>query len=171
MAEGRQEMYLKKVANKLELIEGWARTGQTNLEISRNLGISVPTLEKYIAKYEGLADAILMGREGAEVLVENALFKKAIGYQYREVTRERVKVYEENDQGKMAWNGEYKVSKTREVVRSVAADTAAIIYWLEHRVPKRWKHVIEQTENEPIEIVIKRKDGQVTTVDLNEEEI
>ncbi len=57
-----------------------------------------------------------------DVRVENALLKRALGYDYTE-TR-----YEETDKG----------SKTVKVTRHQPADPRAAIFWLKNRRPDKW---------------------------------
>ena len=69
-------------------------------------------------------------REDAAMLVENALFKRAIGFQSKETTRER-KFDEEL--------GRFKIVTTKVVYKQIAGDVGAQQYWLEHRAPTRWE--------------------------------
>ena len=58
--------------------------------------------------------------------VENALLKRALGYEYTEVTKEYVP-----DVGKM--------TVTKEVTKQVIPDTTAQIFWLKNRKPGDWR--------------------------------
>jgi hypothetical protein len=129
-----KDYWTDKVKPKLELITGWARNGLSNEQIALNLGIGITTFAGYRKQHEELEDALRLGREDAEVFVENALFKRATGYRYKEVTKERVKVYDEDGD----WTGEYKMVVKKSVTKEVAPDVSAQIYWLEHRAPNRW---------------------------------
>ena len=48
MAASKYETYVK---DKLILVEGWARDGLTDEQISRNLGIAYSTFKEYKKKY------------------------------------------------------------------------------------------------------------------------
>lgn len=124
-----------RVKPKLDMISGWARNGLSNVQIAQNLGISVSAFDKYRREHEELVDALNQGKEDAEVIVENALFKRATGYKYKEITKMRQKVYGEDGD----WTGEYKMVVTKKVTKEVPADVGAAQYWLEHRAPKRWE--------------------------------
>ena len=72
--------------------------------------------------------------------VENALYKRAVGYTYNEVTRESVK-----DQA----TGEESLQVTKVVTKQVMPDTTAQIFWLKNRRPDRWRNRPEaDTEQE-----------------------
>ena len=71
-----------------------------------------------------------------EIHIENALVKRALGYSYKEVTRERKLVRNpETDEH------EYKLVVTKTVTKHVVPDVGAQQYYLEHRAPKRWERV------------------------------
>lgn len=75
--------------------------------------------------------------------VENALYKRAVGYTYNEVTRESVK-----DQA----TGEESLQVTKVVTKQVMPDTTAQIFWLKNRRPDRWRNRPEaDTEQEDID--------------------
>lgn len=130
-----KDYWTTKVQPKLDLITGWARNGLSNEQIALNLGIGGSTFYKFIDKHEELEEALLLGREDAEIVVENALFKRAVGYRFTEYTKERVR--ETDEEGK--WTGRYKMVTTKKVVKEVQPDVGAAQYWLEHRAPKRWE--------------------------------
>lgn len=128
IGKSRMNWYKNRVKPKLELIEGWARNGMTMKQIAINLGIGETTLDGYWRKHPELEEALVRGKQDAEVLVENALFKKAVGYKYKEVTKERKR----NEEGQIEF------VTTKAVQKHVSPDVNAAIYWLENRAPKRW---------------------------------
>lgn len=71
-------------------IEGWARDGLTDEQIAKNIGISRETIYAWKKQYPDFSNALKKGKEVVDREVENALLKKALGYEYDEVTRERV---------------------------------------------------------------------------------
>ena len=71
-------------------IEGWARDGLTDEQIAKNIGISRETIYAWKKQFPNFSDALKKGKEVVDREVENALLKKALGYEYDEVTRERV---------------------------------------------------------------------------------
>ena len=80
--------YETEVKPRLIEIEAWKRDGLTDEQIFKNLGISKDTFYKYKDKYTDFSDALKKGKEVADIEVENALFKRAIGYKYKEVIKE-----------------------------------------------------------------------------------
>lgn len=159
------EYWITKIQPRLEMISGWARSGLTDTQIAQALDISLKCLNRNMKTHNELREIIMDGREYAQLQIENALFKKAIGYKYVETTREPVKVYDENGR----WAGEFELAVTKQVKKQQAPDTGAIIYWLEHRAPDRWQQKITAGDGEPIEITIKRKVWQEEDSDDEEE--
>ena len=115
--------------DKLILLEGWARDGLTNEQIAKNIGINVKTLYDWKNKESNICNSLKKGREVADYEVENALFKRALGYTYEE------KTFEDGVLRKV-------------VVKEVAPDTTAQIYWLKNRKPDKWRDKVVDSENE-----------------------
>lgn len=104
-------------------IEGWARDGLTNEQIAGNMGISRETLNQWSKKYPDISDALKKGKEVVDRQVENALLKRALGYEYEE------KKVEKGPDG----------SKTTVTIKEVVPDTTAQIFWLKNRKPEQWR--------------------------------
>ena len=105
-------------------IEGWARDGLTDEQIADNIGIRRPTLYDWKKKYSDISDALKRGKEVIDRQVENALLKRALGYEYVETTKELT------DLG---------LTVTKQVTKQVAPDTTAQIFWLKNRKPQEWR--------------------------------
>lgn len=112
------------------LAEGYAREGMNDKNIARKLGISRDTLYEYIKKYPDFSDSLKKGKAPVDFEVENALLKRAIGYEYEETMIE----YGPAPKGKKA-----KVMKVRKITKQVAADVTADIFWLKNRKPEKWR--------------------------------
>ena len=106
------------------MIEGWARDGLTDEQIAKNIGISRSTLNEWKKKYSDSSDTLKQGKEVIDRQVENALLKRAIGYEYEEVS-------EKFEGGVLT---ERKVTK-----KQVVPDTTAQIFWLKNRKPSMWR--------------------------------
>lgn len=149
MAGGRKEKYHSHVEPKLLLVEAWARDGTIDEDIAKKLGVAYSTFRVYIDKYPALSAALKRGKEVADVEVENALFKRALGYRYDEVTHEL------DDDGYMV--------ETKRVTKEVQPDVTAQIFWLKNRRPDKWrdKQVTEHTgaDGGPLQVVF---DGGMT---------
>ena len=111
-------------------IEGWARDGLTDEQIAKNIGISRSTLNVWKDRYSDISDALKKGKDVIDRQVENALLKRALGYEYTETTREAVQ--DPN-------SGEVKMQVTKKVTKQVAPDTTAQIFWLKNRKPDKWR--------------------------------
>lgn len=62
---------------QLVLLQGWAREGLTDKEISNRIGISDRTLYLWKRKHPHIAAALKIGKEHADMAVEQTLFKQA----------------------------------------------------------------------------------------------
>ena len=122
MAKGKYEYWL--TPEGLLKIEGWARDGLTEEQIAYNMGIGYSTLQAWKNKYKDILDTLKKGKEVVDRQVENALLKRALGYKYTEVTKERI-------------DGSLVV--TKEVEKEVVPDTTAQIFWLKNRKPNEWR--------------------------------
>ena len=69
----------EEIKEKFPLIEGWAKEGLTDEQISRNLGISKVTFYKYKASCSELNELLKKSKDVVDYEVENALYKSAIG--------------------------------------------------------------------------------------------
>ena len=114
--------------DKLILLEGWARGGLTDEQIAKNMGIAPSTLYEWKKKSKEFSESLKKGKEVIDFEVENALLKRALGYEYEE------EIYE---------NG----ILTKKVKKHVAPDTTAQIFWLKNRKPNNWKDKIETDED------------------------
>lgn len=128
MAKGKYQRWLKPEG--LLLIQGWARDGLTDEEIARKMGITRKTLYEWLNKYGDICDAIKRNKEVADREVEQALFRKAIGYKVKEVTRER---------RINPLTREPELVVIKEIEKDVAPDTAAQVFWLKNRKPNEWR--------------------------------
>lgn len=76
MAKGQYKEWLKR--ENLLLLQGWKREGLTDEQIAHNIGVTPRTLEYWKKKYVQIFQALKVGKEQANFIVENALFNKAI---------------------------------------------------------------------------------------------
>lgn len=71
-------------------LEAWARDGLTDEQIAANAGIAIATLYDWKKRYPEVSEALKKGKEVVDIQVENALLKRALGYSYIEITKERI---------------------------------------------------------------------------------
>ena len=121
----------------LLLLRGWARNGLTDEQIAHNCGITTKTLYEWKVKHSEISEALKEGKEVVDLLVENALLKRALGYTYEEKTYERKQINEEGDMGMVL---------ARAVTKEVLPDVTAQIFWLKNRKRAEWR------DNERMEI-------------------
>jgi hypothetical protein len=74
-----------QVQEKLMLIEKWARDGLTEEQICKNIGVGVNAFNIYKKQHEELRESLKKGKEIIITEIENALIKRAIGYDVEEV--------------------------------------------------------------------------------------
>ena len=109
-------------------LEGWARDGLTDEQIAHNMGYGKSTLYRLKNEHSEIRDAIKKGKAPVDMEVENALLKRALGYDYEETVTE---IYKE---------GNVERQHIRKMKRHMPADVTAQIYWLNNRRSDRWKN-------------------------------
>lgn len=129
MAKGKYEKWLTD--DGLKKLEAWARDGLIDEQIAHNMGINVSTLYDYKNKFEKISEALKKGKEVVDIEVENALFKRAVGYSYKETYKELRKNKD---------TGQDELIVVKEVEKNMPPDVTAQIYWLNNRKPANWKN-------------------------------
>ncbi|PAE20515.1 helix-turn-helix domain-containing protein [Robertmurraya siralis] len=160
MAKGKYLDWITKEG--LLKIEGWARDGLTDEQIAKNMGIKRQTLYDWKKKYPDISDALKKGKEVVDREVENALLKRALGYEFTEKKYESVLMSEEEFYARRAAavnrykleNPEstaeelkvvelgvsrYKSVLVEEKTKEIAPDVTAQIFWLKNRKPDVWR--------------------------------
>ncbi len=107
----------------LLLLAAWARDGLIDEQIAHNCGISAGTLYDWKNRFPQIAEALKKGKAVVDVQVENALLKRALGYETVE------EMTEEGPDG----------TKIRTTRKRVPPDVTAQIFWLKNRMPDRWR--------------------------------
>lgn len=105
-------------------IEGWARDGLTDKQLAHNMNIAESTLHEWKKKYSVLSESLKRGKEVVDRQVENALLKRALGYEFKETTQELT---------------EDGMRVTKVITKQQAPDTTAQIFWLKNRKPEDWR--------------------------------
>ena len=135
--------------DKLTLLKGWARNGLTNQQIAHNMGINPKTLYDWMNKNEAFREALKKTKEVVDIEVENALFKKALGYNVTVQKAFKLKDIIYNENGK-------KVSETERIEYAeeeihVPADTTAQIFWLKNRKRNDWRDKVEYEKTQGVQ--------------------
>ena len=121
-------------ADGLLRIEGWARDGLTDAQIAHNVGCSYSTFREWRDNFPALAAALKNGKAPVDLEVENALLKRALGFEYEETVTE---ITESAD-------GQQR-KQIRKVKKTALPDVTAQIFWLKNRRPDKWRDKPEAT--------------------------
>lgn len=156
MAKGRIEEWTEP--DKLLLLEAWARDGLTDEQIAGNMGINVRTLYLWKKKNVQIFQSLKVGKEIADIEVENALRKKALGFRETEQTVTTRKTVEYENGKRVREISEPVIA---EVEKYYPPDTTAQIFWLKNRKPEKWRDKQEQKVDliEAVRIVDSIGDG------------
>lgn len=135
MAKGKYQEWI--TPDGLLQIEGWARDGLTDEQIAKNIGISAKTLYEWENRFSKIRETIKKGKGPVDLEVENALLKRAIGFEYTETVKEVRQL-----------PGGKTYTTIREFKKYALPDTTAQAIWLNNRKPKRWQRDRRVTEVE-----------------------
>lgn len=114
---------MKWTPRLLEKIANYASQGLTDTQIAHNIGIHQDTFFAWKRIHPELVISLERAREPVYREVENALYKRAVGYEYTEL--ETVKL-----RGRVI-----RKKKTKEV----SPDVKAQIFYLTNRLPEKWR--------------------------------
>lgn len=134
MAKGKYEYWL--TPEGLVLLEGWARDGLTDEQISHNMGINKATLYRWKEKYCDICESLKRGKAVVDRQVENSLLKRALGYEYEEVKEK----YEGG-----------AITERVVMKKEVIPDVTAQIFWLKNRKPGDWRDKREPEDTTAVE--------------------
>ena len=153
MAEaGRPSEYHSELTPALA--EVLAKKGLTDEEMAKELGIHVSTLYAWKRQYEAFSKAVHSGGESIDERVENALLKRAIGYDLR--------LHKQVVVGGALEDAEYDVH--------IAPEPGAALNWLKNRRPEKWrdKQPEGQGNESRLNIVLSNQsDMDMSNVELN----
>ena len=127
---GRKTLFREIMIKEAEKLAG---LGHTMEEIASFWGVSKRSLERWSHKYPEFCRAIKDGRIRADVAVEMSLYKRAMGYSYTEYHFKETVVTEGPNAGQRIRYAE------KEVVKMMAPDITATIFFLKNRRPDMWR--------------------------------
>lgn len=144
MAMGRPSKYNPKY--HVPWAKSLAMEGKTDEEIADRLGIARSTLSKWKSENKAFAEAMEIGKESADAEVELSLYKRAIGYRYKE---KKVIVQMDKDGNQMP-------ARIETVEKEVLPDVTAQIFWLKNRKPDKYrdKQDIAIEKDKDIKIIV-----------------
>ena len=126
---GCKSKWESHVKSRLTTIKMWRQGGVIEKDICINLGISHQALAVYKRAHPELLEVLRTGKEDATAKVVDALFKRAIGYEYEEE-----KTVGTKQKGKDLVIG--RIEKTK---KQVAPDVVAQMFYLQNRCSDRWR--------------------------------
>ena len=149
---GRKNKYFTHVQPRLEEIGYWCRDGRTDEEICMRIGVGVSNFSRYKNEFGELKEVLKENKEIADYRVENALYIRACGFEYDEITEEpAVAVIVGNLRNGETYSKEAirkaidnAMIVTKKVKKRIAPDTAACMSWLTNRKRGEWRHITEQ---------------------------
>jgi hypothetical protein len=122
-----------------ERVKNYCRNGLVESQICKNIGIGHTQFNVWKQRYPELAEALKEGKASAVSEVENAIFKRAIGYEYEEVTT--------SIQNK----GKEQYTEVKKVKKQIAGDVTAQIFILKNRKSAEWR---DRQEIETIDTIV-----------------
>jgi hypothetical protein len=155
---GRPTDYREEFCEQAEKL---CKLGATDKEMADFFGVTEQTVNNWKTEVPEFFESIKRGKIIADAEVAHSLHKRAIGYQFREVTYEKVGAKEETmEVGQEGMESiEAEQFKKKVVVKEVPPDVAAQNIWLKNRRGKvaegsqRWadKHELTGDGGGPIE--------------------
>lgn len=121
--------YDKYIKGKEEIIKADCRNGADNKGICKRLGIGMTTFKRILKERPEVRDMLREGKAEADMKVESALYKRAVGYDYEEVVTEVA----------VAKDGSAQTTLVKKTKKHMAGDTTAQIFWLKNRRPDLWR--------------------------------
>lgn len=126
-------------ASQLKIIAKLCKLGATDQDLAEALEVSIATINNWKNDFPEFLDTLKENKELANSLVEQALFKRALGAKVKED-----KVF--NQQGEIIVHAG---------VKEYPPDAASCVIWLANRDPDRWKKDGAQNESSNDEPVSK----------------
>ena len=118
------------------------------------MGIAYSTYKEWVKRFPALSATIKKGKAPVDIEVENALYKRAIGYTYEETTTdiEQIPTSKVDDDGNPIIR---EIIHTKTVTKTALPDPTSMIFWLKNRRPDKWRDKQDvQVNAEPVRIVI-----------------
>ena len=151
MAQGKFKEWLTE--DGLKKIQSWFRDGLSDVQVAKNMGISKTTFYDWMNKYPAMSDSVKKGKQPVDFEVENALLKRAVGYEIEET----------NTFITMNSKGE-KVQKVTKTKKHISPDATAAIFWLKNRRPDKWRKTNPAFEGKA-EIEISKLRGEIKKIE------
>lgn len=122
---GRPTKYKEEFVDKVYKL---ALLGATDKEMADIFDIVESTFNEWKLKYPKFSESLKKGKIEADANVSERLYKRALGYQYKEITKQ----YEGNGENR-------KLIKDSVTTKTLAPDPTAQIFWLKNRRKNEWR--------------------------------
>jgi transposase-like protein len=146
------------------LIRWMARSGLTVEQIGAEFGVTRKTVTLWAKQHPEVRRSLDEGRQFVDYQVEDGLLRRALGYEFDEVTAEQqtVDLLDESGKPLVDPDGTPRTRTTksiRKVKRHVEPHPMACMYWLNNRQPKKWRR--EQKEQtgavNPADLIVRMR--------------
>lgn len=129
---GRKSKYKPEYA---KLAYQFCLLGATNDQLAALFKINTDTINGWMKSFPEFSDAVKGSKEQADAQVAEGLFKRGIGFQYDEVTYEKIDL-----KADAADDIKVEAYKRKVVTKHVIPDPGAAMNWLSNRQPDRWRN-------------------------------
>ncbi|GCD13181.1 Xaa-His dipeptidase [Clostridium tagluense] len=153
-----------KIIEGLSIIETMVEQGATDKEIAAAVDVGYSTYRKYKAENVELKAIVSQGKVKKNQAVEQALYKNAIGYYYKEEIVTKVKNEELADDGVTILAKESVQISSIEKYKG--PDLAAEKYWLNNKEKARWRDDPNKVDNDKKLTKLKEKEVNAKTGDI-----
>lgn len=120
------------------LAEGLFRDGLNDEQVAAKLGISHDAFYSYQKKFPEFSEAIKRGKRPVDVMVENALLKSAIGFDYEEIHTEYIEDQADGKNGDKQNSKAAKSKRITKITKQVVGNVTAQRWWLKNRCRSKW---------------------------------
>ena len=145
---GRKNAYETVIKPRFDDILKWLRSGATEEQICKNLGISQQTFYKYKQENTEFSEFLIKGRQNLVEQLRGALIKKALGFDYNE-SNVITKVVDGQEQ-----------TTTEITTKAALPDVAALNLCLKNYDPENWANDPQALKLKEKELELKQKIAQ-----------
>jgi hypothetical protein len=125
---GRPSKLKMKYGDKVfDVVFNMTLMGATDMDLARIFEVGINSIDRWKRKYPEFRVAIKKGKDDADAQVTKSLFKRAMGYTVPDTYVKIIK-------GK---RGRYQ-KVVIPIMKHVAPDTTAMIFWLKNRQRSKW---------------------------------
>ena len=112
--------------------------GAIDKELADFFEVDERTINNWKIEHPTFFQSIKSGKIEADAVISSSLFKSAKGYTSKEITYERMDA-DINPESEEPEDTMFEVFRKKVVVKDVAPNPTAIIFWLKNRQPQKWR--------------------------------